>query len=128
MKGSYQPLFTLGLLAAAGWMVKPGQDVLLNLFAQKTTAVLTNVPGPREKLKFLGATLNQDLVWVPQYGTVGLGISILSYGGGVQFGIISDAGLCPQPQKIIDKFEPEFAKLSYLAMMLPWGESGDSGG
>ena len=122
MKQSYQPLLTLGLLTAAGWMVQAGQDALLGLFSKKTTAVLTNVPGPREKLRFLGSTLEQDLVWVPQYGTVGLGISILSYGGGVQFGIISDAGLCPEPQKIIDKFEPEFAKLSYLALMLPWSE------
>jgi hypothetical protein len=103
-------------------MVKPGQDALLGLFSKKTTGVLTNVPGPREKLKFLGATLEQDLVWVPQYGTVGLGVSILSYGGGVQFGIISDADLCPEPQKIIEQFEPEFAKLSLLTLMLPWGE------
>jgi hypothetical protein len=122
MKSSTQPLLTLGLLALAGLMVKPGQDALLNLFSKKTTGVLTNVPGPREKLKFLGATLDQDLVWVPQYGTVGLGVSVLSYGGGVQFGIISDADLCPEPQKIIEQFEPEFAKLSLLTLMLPWSE------
>jgi diacylglycerol O-acyltransferase len=120
MKGSFQPLFTLGLLAAAGLLVKPGQDALLELFSKKTTAVLTNVPGPRKKLKFLGASLEQDLVWVPQSGTVGLGVSVLSYGGGVQFGIISDAGLCPDPQKIVDKFANEFAKLSLLTLMLPW--------
>jgi diacylglycerol O-acyltransferase len=40
----------------------------------------------------------------------------------VQFGVISDATLCPDPQKIIEKFEPEFAKLTLLALMLPWGE------
>ena len=120
MKGSFQPLFTLGLLAAAGLLVKPGQDALLELFSKKTTAVLTNVPGPRHKLKFLGASLEQDLVWVPQSGTVGLGVSVLSYGGGVQFGIISDAGLCPDPQKIVDQFASEFAKLSLLTLMLPW--------
>ncbi len=120
MKGSFQPLLTLGLLAAAGLLVKPGQDALLELFSKKTTAVLTNVPGPRKKLKFLGASLEHDLVWVPQSGTVGLGVSVLSYGGGVQFGIISDAGLCPDPQKIVDKFTNEFAKLSLLTLMLPW--------
>jgi WS/DGAT/MGAT family acyltransferase len=120
MKGSFQPLFTLGLLAAAGLLVKPGQDALLDLFSKKTTLVLTNVPGPREKLKFLGATLEQDLVWVPQSGTVGLGVSLLSYGGGVQFGIISDADLCPEPQAIVEKFASEFAKLSVLTLMLPW--------
>jgi len=34
-------------------------------------------------------------------------VSILSYGGGVQFGVITDATLCPDPQKIIDGFAPE---------------------
>ena len=121
MKGSFQPLFTLGLLAAAGLLVKPGQDALLELFSKKTTLVLTNVPGPREKLKFLGATLEQDLVWVPQSGTVGLGVSLLSYGGGVQFGVIGDADLCPEPQALVEKFASEFAKLSLLTLMLPWG-------
>jgi len=122
MKGSFQPLFTWGLLAAAGLLVKPGQDALLELFSKKTTAVLTNVPGPRAKLKFLGATLEQDLVWVPQSGSVGLGVSVLSYGGGVQFGLISDAGLCPEPQKIVDQFASEFAQLSLLTLMLPWDD------
>ena len=120
MKGSMQPLLAFGLLAVAGLLVKPAQDAMLGLFSKKTTAVMTNVPGPREKLKFCGATLEQSLFWVPQSGTVGLGVSILSYGGGVQFGVISDATLCPEPQKIIDQFEPEFAKLAVIALMLPW--------
>jgi WS/DGAT/MGAT family acyltransferase len=122
MKGSMQPLLAFALLAVAGVLMKPAQDALLTLFSKKTTAVMTNVPGPREKLKFLGATLEQNLVWVPQSGTVGLGVSILSYGGGVQFGVISDSTLCPDPQKIIDQFEPEFAKLTLLTLMLPWNE------
>nr|WHW29497.1 putative Wax ester synthase/acyl-CoA:diacylglycerol acyltransferase [uncultured bacterium] len=122
LKGSLQPLLAFGLLAVAGLLIKPAQDAMLGLFSRKTTAVMTNVPGPREKLKFLGATLEQSLFWVPQSGSVGLGVSILSYGGGVQFGVITDADLCPEPQEIIDGFEPEFAKLSLLTLMLPWGE------
>jgi len=122
LKGSLQPLLAFGLLAVAGLLVKPAQDALLGLFSRKTTAVMTNVPGPREKLKLLGSTLEQSLFWVPQNGSVGLGVSILSYAGGVQFGVISDTNLCPDPQKIIDGFEPEFAKLSLLTLMLPWSE------
>jgi len=122
LKGSLQPLLAFGLLAVAGLLIKPAQDAMLNLFSRKTTAVMTNVPGPREKLRFLGATIEQNLVWVPQSGSVGLGVSILSYGGGVQFGVITDSTLCPDPQNIINGFEPEFAKLSLLTLMLPWGE------
>jgi len=122
LKGSTQPLLAFGLLAVAGLLIKPAQDAMLNLFGKKTTAVMTNVPGPREKLKFLGSTLEQSMFWVPQSGDIGLGVSILSYGGGVQFGVITDTALCPDPQKIIDEFEPEFAKLSLVTLMLPWGE------
>ena len=122
LKGSYQPLLAFSLLAVAGLLIKPAQDAMLNLFSKKTTAVMTNVPGPREKLRFCGATLEQSMFWVPQSGDVGLGVSILSYGGGVQFGVITDSTLCPEPQRIIDEFLPEFAKLSIVTLMLPWGD------
>jgi diacylglycerol O-acyltransferase / wax synthase len=103
-------------------LVKPAQDAMLNLFAKKTTAVMTNVPGPKEKHTFMGSTIEENMFWVPQSGDVGMGVSILSYGGGVQFGLITDKTLCPNPQEIIDEFEPEFAKLSIVTLMLPWEE------
>ncbi|MBK7720353.1 MAG: wax ester/triacylglycerol synthase family O-acyltransferase [Simplicispira sp.] len=121
LKGSTQPLLAFGLLAVAGMMVKPAQDALLNLFGRKTTAVMTNVPGPREPLTICGARVTQCMFWVPQTGSVGLGVSILSYGGGVQFGVITDTVLCPEPQRIIDAFAPEFEMLATLTLMLPWG-------
>ena len=124
LKGSYQPLLAFGVLAVSGLFSKPVQDLVLGLFSKKTTAVMTNVPGPREPLKFCGATLRQTLFWVPASGDVGVGVSVLSYGGGVQFGLITDAALCPDPQAIIDLFEPEFQKLLLLSLMLPWGEGG----
>nr|WP_232290717.1 wax ester/triacylglycerol synthase family O-acyltransferase [Polaromonas naphthalenivorans] len=120
LKGSYQPLLAFGLLAVAGLLPKPAQDMMLGIFSKKTTAVMTNVPGPREKLRFCGATLEQSMFWVPQSGDVGLGVSILSYGGGVQFGVITDSALCPEPQRIIDEVAPEFARLAMVTLMLPW--------
>jgi diacylglycerol O-acyltransferase len=122
LKGSTQPLLAFAVLAVAGLLVKPAQDAIMGLFGRKTTAVMTNVPGPREKLKFLDSTLEQVMFWVPQSGEIGLGVSILSYGGNVQFGVITDSTLCPEPQRIIDQFEPEFARLSLVTLMLPWGD------
>ena len=126
LKGSFQPLLAFGVLAATGLFIKPVQDLVLGLFSKKTTAVMTNVPGPKVPLKFCGATLRQTMFWVPASGDVGVGVSILSYGGGVQFGLITDAALCPDPQAIIDRFEPEFQQLLLLALMLPWGGSDSS--
>ena len=120
LKGSYQPLLAFAVLAVAGLLVKPVQDALLGLFAKKATAVMTNVPGPAKPLTFCGSTLRQTMFWVPASGDIGMGVSILSYAGGVQFGLITDQKLCPDPQHIIDRFEPEFEKLLVVTMMLPW--------
>ncbi|MBK7264600.1 MAG: wax ester/triacylglycerol synthase family O-acyltransferase [Rubrivivax sp.] len=120
LKGSYQPLLAFAILSLTGLLIKPAQDAVLGLFAKKTTAVMTNVPGPAQPLKFCGATLRQNMFWVPASGDVGVGVSILSYAGGVQFGLITDQALCPQPQQIIDRFGEEFEQLLLLAMMLPW--------
>ncbi len=120
LKASYQPLLAFAVLAVAGQMAKPIQDMILGLFAKKSTAVMTNVPGPGTALSFCGSTLRQTMFWVPASGDIGVGVSILSYGGGVQFGLITDAALCDRPQDIIDRFEPEFEKLVLMTMMLPW--------
>ena len=124
LKDSYQPLLAFAVLAVAGLLIKPVQDGLLGLFAKKATAVMTNVPGPAVALRFCGATLRQTMFWVPASGDIGVGVSILSYGGGVQFGLITDKRLCPHPQQIIDRFEPEFEKLLLVTLMLPWSEGG----
>ena len=120
LKGGFQPLLAFGLLALAGLLIKPAQQALLDLFARKATAVITNVPGPREPLSLCGARLEQVMYWVPQAGDIGVGISLLSYGGGVQFGLLTDRKLCPDPEKIIERFAPEFETLLLAAMMLPW--------
>jgi WS/DGAT/MGAT family acyltransferase len=120
LKDSYQPLLAFAVLSVAGLMIKPVQDQILALFANKTTAVMTNVPGPDKPLTFCGSTIRQTMFWVPASGHIGMGVSILSYAGGVQFGLITDRRLCPDPQAIIDRFEPEFQKLLLVTLMLPW--------
>jgi len=122
LKGSYQPLLAFAVLAIAGLMIKPVQDAILNLFAKKATAVMTNVPGPAQPLHFCGSTIRQTMFWVPASGHIGVGVSILSYAGGVQFGLITDAKLCPDPQAIIERFQPEFDKLLLVTLMLPWSQ------
>lgn len=125
LKGSFQPVLAFGLLSVAGLLIKPVQQAMLGLFAKKATAVMTNVPGPAEALKFCGATVERVMFWVPQSGDIGVGVSILTYAGHVQFGLITDSTLCPDPEGVIAQFTPEFNKLLVLALMLPWGTEPD---
>jgi hypothetical protein len=62
------------------------------------------------------------MFWVPQSGDIAVGVSILSYSGGVQFGLITDKRVCREPQAIIDRFSAEFEKLVSALLLLPWGE------
>jgi hypothetical protein len=80
------------------------------------------VPGPQQALYWAGARLKQMMFWVPQSGNIGVGVSILSYDGGVQFGLVTDRKLCANPQAIIDRFAPEFERLVYALLLLPWEE------
>jgi hypothetical protein len=119
LKSSTQPLLAYALLSLSGLLAKPVQDSLLNLFARKATAVMTNVPGPAAALTLCGSTLTQPLFWVPASGDIGVGLSILSYAGGVHMGLMTDAMRCEEPQAIVELFAQQFEQLLLLTLMLP---------
>jgi len=125
LKDSFQPILALGLLAAMGAGPKLLQEQLLQALARNASAVMTNVPGPQQRLYFAGAKIDRFLFWVPQSGDIGMGVSILSYAGQVQFGVITDAGRCPDPERIIERFAPEFEKLVLTTLLNPWPRDGE---
>ena len=119
LKGGYQGPIAYGVLAALGAAPRPAQKLVLDYLASKGTAVMTNVPGPRTPIAVLGRRIDRMMFWVPQSGDIGLGVSILSYGPGVEFGVIADTRICADPQRIIDQFHPEFERLLLTLSMLP---------
>ena len=120
LRKSRQAVATFGALAAVGMAPPAVQQFALELFSRKASAVATNVPGPQMPLYLGGSRIRDLMFWVPQTGSIGLGISILSYDGRVHFGLISDARLMPDPGAVISRFRPEFEKLLYLALMARW--------
>ena len=125
LKDSMQAPLTLAILGAVGMAPKIAQAKVLDLLASKATAVMTNVPGPQQALYVAGARLRQPLFWVPQSGDIGMGVSILSYDNRVQFGLITDKGLVPDPEQVVARFASEFEKLLMLVLMEPWGRLND---
>ena len=125
LKGSYQAMVTFALLGAAGMAPKFVQDQMLDLLTSKATAVITNVPGPPQARCFAGSEIDQELVWVPQTGDIGMGVSILSYNGRVQLGLITDANMVDDPERIVDRFAGEFEKLVWLLLLEPWERLAD---
>ena len=115
------PIF-FGLLKSLGYAPVDLQSTVVNVLAERITAVMSNLPGPPQALRVAGKEVDSMMFWVPQNGNIGLGISILSYNGKVFFGVIADRKLVPEPQRIIKRFLPEFENLLYLALMLPVAE------
>jgi diacylglycerol O-acyltransferase len=125
LKGSYQPILALGLLAAMGSGPRALQDLVLQMLSRNATSVMTNVPGPQEPLYLAGAAIDSLMFWVPQSGDIGMGVSIISYNGKVQFGLITDRALCPDPERVSNRFDAEFEKLVLITLMSPWPRNGE---
>jgi len=122
LKGSYQPLIALGLLGAVGYGPRALQEQVTQMLGNNASAVMTNVPGPQHALYLAGRRIVELDFWVPQSGGIGMGVSILSYDGRIQFGAMTDAGLVPDPDRIVGRFADEFDKLVWITLMSPWGE------
>jgi WS/DGAT/MGAT family acyltransferase len=115
LRASAEPLVVFGLLRVLGAGPAVFQRAAVRLLAAKTTVVLTNVPGPREVLYMAGKAIRQLFFWVPQAGRVGIGISLLSYAGEVHVGVGTDAGLVPDPERIVETFHQEMEGLKRAA-------------
>ena len=101
----------LSIMGLTPWQI---EKIIVDIFASKVSAVMTNVPGPRRPIYLAGQRLNSLMFWVPRGGDIGLGLSILSYAGNAYVGIATDAGLMPDPQAIVDAYHAELADLLRL--------------
>ena len=128
LKRSRQAALTFGLLAAVGMAPVAIQRVALDLFSRKATTVATNVPGPQMPLYLAGCEVREMMFWVPQNGTIGMGLSILSYNGRVQFGVIADAKRVPDPEALVQRFAREVEKLTLITLMEDWEGAIDAQG
>lgn len=115
LKNTPEAVVAFGILGAMGLTPVDVQRVIVQMFAMKATAVMTNVPGPQIPLYLAGAQLQDIMFWVPQSGRMGLGTSILSYAGKVYLGVVTDVGLIPDPERIIEGFYHEYDELLKLA-------------
>lgn len=115
VKASRQAASTFAILAIVGALPAWGHRLAVRVLGAKSTAIVTNVPGPREPVFLAGARLGTLVFWVPQAGSVGLGVSILSYAGKVTVGVAADRNLVPDPAALTASVEAELADVVRLA-------------
>jgi WS/DGAT/MGAT family acyltransferase len=123
LRDSWQPLIVLALLNAVGAGPEAVQRQVAATLARCASAVVTNVPGPREPRYIAGQRIEALDFWVPQSGGIGLGLSILSYAGRIHFGVLADAQRVPEPRALVECFAEEYEQLLWITLMSPWVEA-----
>lgn len=116
LKHSSQALVAFWLLTAMGLLPGVVEQQAIELFTTKASAVISNVPGPPEPLYVAGVRIERQFFWVPQAGSIGVGVSLLTYNGLVHFGVIADRQLIPHPEHITARFVGEFEHLLLQAL------------
>ncbi|HHY54765.1 MAG TPA: wax ester/triacylglycerol synthase family O-acyltransferase [Chloroflexi bacterium] len=112
LKQSPEPFLVYQILGIIGNLPLDVARQATTWFSTKASAVLTNVPGPRQQIYFAGLPLRRLMFWVPQSGQISMGISIISYNGTVMLGLMVDDNLVKQPQIIMDRFAHQFDLLA----------------
>ncbi len=108
MKEGFKPQLAYDMLQLSGLSPQFGQDIVTRIALERTTAVMTNVPGSSEPMRVCGSQVQRYVFWVPTSGEVGVGASIVSYAGRVQFALITDRARCGNPQRVVELFAREF--------------------
>ena len=103
-----------GLLSLTGLAPEAIERRIVDLFSGKGTAVMTNVPGPRDPVCMAGVPVRTVLVWAPTSGHIGMSVSIFSYRGEVTVGLMVDGALIPDPGRIVMALEEELTALAGL--------------
>ncbi len=117
LKGSPQALATFGLLSLLGNLPSAVEEYALDLLSAKVSLVASNLPGPAAALTLAGRSITEVLFWVPQSGSVGAGVSMFTYRGRVQYGVMADRELIPEPQRLVGLLASEFERLVLLVLL-----------
>jgi diacylglycerol O-acyltransferase / wax synthase len=115
IKNSPEAVVAYGVLNALGMTPTDLEGLFLDFFGSKSSAVMTNVPGPQFQLFLAGSPLREIMAWVPQSGGLGMGVSVISYNGGIMVGVNTDSALVPDPELIVNHLYIEVEALKQLA-------------
>ena len=116
LKGSPETVLTHLLMEFIGRVGRGLDRPVIDFFANKALGVTTNVIGPRTRLRLAGVPVEGVLGWVPGSGTHTVGVSIFTYAGTVRVGVVTDAALVPDPERLVAAFETELQQLVSLAV------------
>jgi diacylglycerol O-acyltransferase len=107
LKASLEAKVTLFGLAAAGHLPMPLEKRLVSLLGARSSAVVSNLPGPRRHVTLAGARMRNLVFWPPQAGGIGIGVSFFTYAGEFSIGVCADRNLLSSPSRLVAAMREE---------------------
>jgi diacylglycerol O-acyltransferase / wax synthase len=114
LKESTEAGATFAILTLVGAVPRILARLAVAILSHSASAVVTNVPGPRGRLRLAGVEVESVNFWVPQVGKIAVGISIFSYAGQVTLGVTCDATLDIQADQLAAAVATELRALAEL--------------
>jgi WS/DGAT/MGAT family acyltransferase len=111
IKATREGAFLYSMLELMGQVPTGAQNAWIDAFANKATAIVTNMTGPQHAVSLAGCRIAEAMAWVPVTGPVGLGLSIFSYDGRLAVGLVTDAQLVPDADVLLALLDDELASL-----------------
>jgi diacylglycerol O-acyltransferase / wax synthase len=108
LKASAEYAASYIILNILGQLPEWVEHLATRILDTKGTVVATNVPGSRNELFIADAPIQSMVGWVPQSGRVGVGLSYVSYNNQLIVGLNADAGVIPDPEKLLEFFTEEY--------------------
>lgn len=108
LKHSLEPVIVYHFIKMMGDRVpRTLEEKFADYLKGRISAVVTNVPGPKEAVYLAGERVKDLMFWVPQTQTMGMGVSIISYNNKVYIGVVTDPNIVKDPDYIIQAFQRE---------------------
>jgi WS/DGAT/MGAT family acyltransferase len=117
IKDSSEGAVSYIVLRVAGMTPRNIERVLTDVSTARASAVMTNVPGPPHPVYLAGTPVRGILAWAPKPGSLSMCVTIFSYNGEITVGLAVDAGLIPDPERILAGVAYELAELRRLASL-----------
>jgi diacylglycerol O-acyltransferase / wax synthase len=119
IKHSPEGAFSYNMLRVAGMMPLNVERDFIEISTARATAVITNVPGPPHRVYLAGTPVQGMLAWAPKPGSLSMSVTIFSYNGEITASLAADAGVIPDPERIVTGVKHELAELLHEAPRAP---------
>ena len=104
LKASQMPVVSFGLTSLSATFTPDVERLVHKITQAHAIGVTTNVPGPRHPISLAGGVVKGAWGMGGLSGNMDLSFGIFSLAGEINFAVHSDAGLTPDPERILDYF------------------------